>query len=69
MKDGLEDLDENRIPIVWIPDEETTGVVRSYGVYVSTVEFEKDGFRQTVLMDNDDFIIIDFLVFNYEGEE
>ena len=45
--------------IVYIQDEEVYGEVLSFGTYVSTVHYLKDGFEYKLLMLNEDFEVVE----------
>lgn len=59
----------DRIPIAYIFDEKTTGTVDLLGAYASTVRYIKDGTEVTEILNNEDFVIIDEIVFQHFEEE
>jgi hypothetical protein len=59
----------DRIPIAYIFDEKTTGTVESLGAYVSVVKYVKDGIEVVEQLNNEDFVIVDEIVFQHFEEE
>ena len=59
----------DRIPIAYIFDEKTTGTVELLGAYASTVRYIKDGTEVSEILNNEDFVIIDEIVFEHYEEE
>lgn len=59
----------DRIPIAYIFDEKTTGTVESLGAYVSVVKYVKDGTEVVEQLNNEDFVIVDEIVFQHFEEE
>ena len=59
----------DRIPIAYIFDEKTTGTVDLLGAYASTVRYIKDGTEVSEILNNEDFVIIDEIVFEHYEEE
>lgn len=51
------------ISIVWIPELQIYGSVEKLGVYGSTVKYQKDGIEVEELLDNEDFTVMDEIVF------
>ena len=43
-------------PIVYLQDEETFGIIVSYGAYVSKVKYWKDGIAYEVFVENEDIM-------------
>ncbi len=59
----------DRVPIAYIFDEKTTGTVETLGAYVSIIKYIKDGIETTESINNEDFVIIDEIVFQHSEEE
>ena len=59
----------DRIPIAYIFDEKTTGTVELLGAYASTVRYIKDGTEVSEILNNEDFVILDEIVFEHFEEE
>ena len=59
----------DRIPIAYIFDEKTTGTVDLLGAYASTVRYVKNGTEVTEILNNEDFVIIDEIVFQHFEEK
>jgi hypothetical protein len=59
----------DRIPIAYIFDEKTTGTVELLGAYASMIKYLKDGIETTELLNNEDFVIVDEIVFQHFEEE
>lgn len=46
--------------LVWIPEEQAWGhIVGPMGAYYSHVIYEKDGIEREILMENDEFILVE----------
>ena len=58
----------DRIAVVIIHDEQLLGTVETLGVYGSVVKYTKDGIEKEELLDNQDFTIIDEIVFEHVEE-
>lgn len=59
----------DRIPIAYIFDERTTGTVDLLGAYASTIRYIKDGKEVSEILNNEDFVILDEIVFEHFEEE
>lgn len=59
----------DRIPIAYIFDEKTTGTVDLLGAYASTIRYIKDGKEVSEILNNEDFVILDEIVFEHFEEE
>lgn len=59
----------DRIPIAYIFDEKITGTVELLGAYASMVRYIKNEVEVTELLNNEDFVIIDEIVFTHFEEE
>jgi hypothetical protein len=52
-----------------IPDEDVFGTVEQYGAFVSLVKYEKDGIEYEVFLENEEFVIVNELLFEHFEEE
>lgn len=59
----------DRIPIAYIFDEQIIGTVDLLGAYASMVRYMKNDIEVTELLNNEDFVIIDEIVFQHIEEE
>lgn len=59
----------DRVAIAYIFDEQLYGTVEKLGVYASMVKYTKDGVEIEELIDNEDFVIVDEIVFEHTEEE
>jgi hypothetical protein len=59
----------DRVAIAYIHDENCYGTVETLGVYASIVKYKKDNKDIEELIDNEDFVIIDEIVFEHVEEE
>ncbi len=57
------------INIVYLYPEQCYGSVENLGAYASVVKFNKDGEERYELFDNEDFVIVDEIVFTHAEEE
>lgn len=53
--------DSERYPIAKLIDGRGLGVVVSLGVHFSTIEFDEAGHRWTIVVENDEFEIVDYI--------
>lgn len=58
----------DRVAIVYIMDENCYGTVEKLGVYGSVVKYNKGGLDLEELLDNEDFVIVDEIVFEHVEE-
>lgn len=58
----------DRIAIAYIFEEKICGTVEQLGVYASMVKYTKDGVEVEELLDNEDFVILDEIVFEHVEE-
>lgn len=58
----------DRVAIAFIHDENVYGTVLKLGVYASVVKYTKEGKDFEELLDNEDFVIIDEIVFEHVEE-
>lgn len=59
----------DRVAIAFIHEENCYGTVETLGVYGSVVKYMKDGVEVEELMDNEDFVIVDEIVFEHVEED
>ena len=59
----------DRIAIAYIFDEQIFGTVEKLGIYASMVKYTKDNIEIEELIDNEDFVILDEIVFEHIEEE
>ncbi len=59
----------DRVAIAYIFDEGLYGTVEKLGVYASVVKYTKDGVEIEELLDNEEFVIVDEIVFEHIEEE
>lgn len=59
----------DRVAIAYIHDENCYGTVEKLGVYASIVKYKKDDVEIEELIDNEDFVILDEIVFEHIEEE
>jgi hypothetical protein len=56
------------INIVYIYEEKTYGTVDQLGAFASLVKYKKDGIDHEELLENDEFAIVDEIVFHHVEE-
>ena len=56
----------DRVAIALIHEEQCFGTIESLGVYASKVKYIKDGVEVEELLPNEDFVIVDEIVFEHE---
>ena len=59
----------DRVAIAYIHDENCYGTVEKLGVYASMVKYNKGDGDIVELLDNEDFVILDEIVFEHIEEE
>jgi len=59
----------DRVTIVYIHDENVYGKVEKMGAFASEVSYQKDDVERVVLMENDEFAIVEEIVFQHFEEE
>lgn len=57
------------INIVYLHEEGVYGTIESMGAFASVVKYTKDGVEHEELIENDDFAIIDEIVFHHVEED
>ena len=59
----------DKVAIIYLPDEEVFGTVEQYGAFVSLVKYEKDGIEYEVFLENEEFVVVNELLFEHFEEE
>ena len=59
----------DKVIVIHIPDEEAFGTVEQHGAFVSLVRYEKDGIEYEVFLENEEFVIVNELLFEHFEEE
>ncbi len=59
----------DRVTIVYIHDENVYGTVEKMGAFASEVKYQKDDVEYIVLIENDEFAIVEEIVFQHFEEE
>lgn len=59
----------DRVTIVYIHDENVYGTVEKMGAFASEVKYQKDDVDHVVLIENDEFAIVEEIVFQHFEEE
>ena len=59
----------DRVTIVYIQDENVYGTVEKMGAFASEVKYQKDDVDYVVLIENDEFAIVEEIVFQHFEEE
>lgn len=57
------------INIVYLHTEHTYGTVEKMGAFASVVKYTKDGIEYEELLENEEFAIVDEIVFEHQEEE
>lgn len=50
-----------RYPIAKLLDGRGLGIIRSLGTHFSTIEFNEAGHKWTIIVENDEFEIVDYI--------
>ena len=64
-----EDMNEETITYVYIPDDGIYGTVVTHGAWASIVQYYLDGVEYTIEIPNDEFHIVDEIGIGYETGE
>ena len=64
-----EDLAENTVTYVYIPDEGVYGTVVTHGAWASMIEYYDGGVVYIIEVSNDEFIEVDEIGIGYINEE
>ena len=59
----------DRVVVVFINDEGIFGTIDKLGAFASTVKYQKDGEDHEVILENEEFVIVDEIVFEHVEEE
>ena len=59
----------DRVTIVYIHDENVYGTVEKMGAFASEVKYQKDDVEYIVFIENDEFAIVEEIVFQHFEEE
>ncbi|MFZ9741186.1 MAG: hypothetical protein ACO3CQ_04780 [Candidatus Nanopelagicaceae bacterium] len=59
----------DRASVVFIHSERAYGVTESLGIYASKIKYQKDGKEYEAVFDNEDFTILDEIIFEHVEEE
>lgn len=59
----------DKVKIIYISDEEVFGTVEQYGAFASLVKYEKDGIEYEIFLENEEFVIVNELLFEHFEEE
>lgn len=59
---------EKTLTYVYIPEEGIYGTIKSYGAWVSLIEYYDTGIKYTIEMPNDEFKIVDEVGIGYIDE-
>lgn len=60
---------QDKVTIIHIPDEDVFGTVEQHGAFVSLVKYEKYGIEYEVFLENEEFVIVNELLFEHFEEE
>lgn len=58
----------DRVVVVFINDEGIFGTIDKLGAFASTVRYKKDDIDYEVILENEDFVIVDEIVFEHTEE-
>jgi hypothetical protein len=61
-------LEDEVNPFVYIPSEQSLGIVTQLGAYGSKVQYSLGGIEYNVFMDNEDLVFFEDDIFEYEEE-
>jgi hypothetical protein len=59
----------DRVTTVYIHDENVYGTVEKMGAFASEVKYQKDDVEYIVMIENDEFAIVEEIVFHHFEEE
>ncbi len=59
----------DRVVVVFLNDEGVFGTIDKLGAFASTVKYKKDDIEHEALLENEDFVIVDEIVFEHIEEE
>jgi len=58
----------DRLSVVFIHEEGVYGTVEKLGAFASLVKYQKDGMEYEVILENEEFAIVDEIVFHHVEE-
>lgn len=59
----------DRVVVVFLNEEGVFGTIDKLGAFASTVKYKKDDVEHEALLENEDFVIVDEIVFEHIEEE
>lgn len=59
----------DRVVVVFLNEEGIFGTIDKLGAFASTVRYKKDDIEYEVILENEDFVIVDEIVFEHIEEE
>jgi hypothetical protein len=59
----------DRVVVVFLNEEGVFGTIDKLGAFASTVKYKKDDIEYEALLENEDFVIVDEIVFEHIEEE
>lgn len=68
-QDPDEEINEETITYVYIPDDSVYGTVVSQGAWASLIQYYEDGIEYRIEIPNDEFIVVDEVGIGYEKGE
>jgi len=68
-QDPEEEMHEETITYVFVPDDGVYGTVISHGAWASLIQYYEDGIEYKVEIPNDEFIVVDEIGIGYETGE
>ena len=57
------------VNVVWLYEEKAYGTVEKMGAFASLVKYQKDGIEYEELIENDEFAIVEEIVFDHIEED
>ena len=57
------------VNVVWLYEEKAYGTVEKMGAFASLVKYKKDGIEYEELIENDEFAIVEEIVFDHIEED
>lgn len=58
----------DRVVVVYLHEEKVYGTVEKLGAFASNVKYQKDGIEYEVFAENDEFAIVEEIVFHHVEE-
>ena len=68
-QDPNEEMHEETIVYVYVPDDGVYGTVISQGAWASLIQYYEDGVEYRIEIPNDEFLIVDEIGIGYETGE